>query len=359
MVLSLLSCRKSIPEGPDVSYSSNLTIINDEFNGKEIVIAGSSGLELAVAFERRLDDGVLLEMEKATSSSLPTVCKDQEGNNWDLFGICVSGPRQGEKLKFINASQGYYFAFNSIFMGVEIYTEGGVDPEIPLFIPEDWLINDEFVFAGGGFDVIPAVEEPQFEVYRSKDFLSSPFHVAKDDRITIVNVDGVIRAYPHNILTRHEVVNDVINDVPIAISFCPLTATSYCWERGTTSYGVSGLLYNNNLIVYDRETESLWSQVLGLSVFGEEIGEEHVPIRFFETSFESFENLYDFQVEVMTLETGYFFSYDGNPYVEYDFYDDFLLFPVIYQDDRLLNKERVLAVVLDGECKVYPLSIFN
>jgi hypothetical protein len=341
------------------SFSSNLSVINDEFNGLEVVIAGAKGLHLAVAFNRRLEDGTLLVMQKSVSESLPVICADQEGNNWDIFGYCTSGPREGEKLSLLSSTVGYYFAFNSIYGGVEIYNGEAANPTISIPESEEWLVDAEYVFVAGSFDAIPSVEEANFEIYRSKDYLSEAFHVALDDRITVVNVNGTIRAYPHNILTRHEVVNDEIDGVPITVSFCPLTATSYCWERGSTSFGVSGMLYNNNLILYDRESESLWSQIMGLSIHGEKIGEHPQAIRTFETTFETFVNLYDFRADVMTLETGYVFSYEGNPYVEYDFYDDFLLAPVIYQDDRLLNKERVLAIVVDSECKVYPLSAFN
>lgn len=359
LIIATLSCRKSIPEPLRETFSSNLSVINDEFNGIEVVIAGAKGLHIAVAYNRRLEDGTLLVMQKSDNGSLPVICADQEGNNWDIFGYCTSGPREGEKLGLLNSTVGYYFAFNSIYGGVEIYDGELTNAEISISESEEWLIDAEYVFLAGGFDAIPAVEEANFEIYRSKDYLSEDFHVALDDRITVVNVNGNIRAYPHNILTRHEVVNDEINGVPIALSFCPLTATSYCWERGNTSYGVSGMLYNNNLILYDRETESLWSQILGLSVHGQKIGEKPQAIRTIETSFETFVNLYDFRADVMTIETGYVFSYEGNPYVEYDSYDDFLLAPIMYQDDRLLNKERVLAVIVDSECKVYPLSAFN
>ena len=81
VILFLFSCRKSIQEPITGTFSSNLTIINDVFNGAEIVVAGSEGLQLIVAFNRRLEDGTLLEMEKATSYPLPVVFKDQDNNN--------------------------------------------------------------------------------------------------------------------------------------------------------------------------------------------------------------------------------------------------------------------------------------
>lgn len=359
LLILVFSCRKQIPEPIGKSFGSGLTVINDNFNGKDIVVVGNEGLQLLVAFERRLEDGTLLEMQKTSALSIPAICEDQEGNNWDIYGLCVFGPRLGEKLPLLHSSQGFYFAFNSIYNGVEIYMGGDVDPPAPVLDENEWLIDEEFVFAIGGFDGIPAVEEAHFEIFRSRDFLVDPFHVSNEDRITVVKIGDEVRGYPHNILTRHEIVNDVINGIPICINFCPLTATGYVWERGSNTYGVSGLLYNNNLLMYDRDTESLWSQVLGRSVWGDQQSAEPVHIRTFETTFDTFQIMYDFQAKVMTQETGFQFSYEGNPYDQYNSVDEFLLFPTSYQDNRLLNKERVIGIEIEGECKVYPYSAFN
>lgn len=359
VILFSISCRKSIKEPIKSSFASNLTIINDVFNDVEVVVAGNEGLQILVAFNRRLKDGTLLEMEKASSHPMPVMFKDQEGNNWDLFGKCTNGPREGERLKLLNSTVGFYFAFNSIFKGVEIYNGTDVDPIIAAFESDEWLIDEDYVFAIAGFDGIPSIEEPKFEVFRSRDFLVTPFHVGPEVRVTVIELNGEIRAYPHNILSKHEIVNDEINGTAITINFCPLTGTSYCWKRGSNSFGVSGLLYNNNLVLYDRDTESLWSQILGLSVFGGQKGNVPEAVPTIETTFETFTNLYDFQVKVLTQETGIPFSYDGNPYAEYLAIDNFLLFPVLYNDSRLKNKDRVIGIEVDGECKVYPFSSFR
>lgn len=359
ILLLLFSCRKEIGGPPVKSFGSGLTVINDEFNGTEVVVVGNEGLQLLAAFNRRLEDGTLLEMQKASVLPIPVMCEDQFGNNWDIFGYCVYGPRLGEQLLLLHSSQGFYFAFNSIYKGVEIYNQENIEPEFEEISSDEWCIDEEFVFVIGGFDGIHAVDEPKFEVYRSKDFLVNPFHVLVDDRITVVKIGDEVRGYPHNILTRHEIVNDEINGIPICINYCPLTATGYVWERASNTFGVSGMLYNNNLILYDRDSESLWSQILGKSVHGVRNGENAVQISSFETTFQSFSNIYDFQGKVMTLETGYSLLYEGNPYDEYNFYDDFLLFPVEYQDDRLANKARVIGIEIDGKCKVYPISDFN
>lgn len=356
----VFSCRKSLDSPPELqSYSSNLSIINDVFNGKEVVVVGSRGLQLLVAYERRTEDGVTLEMERPTSLALPAMCKDQFDNTWDLYGECLEGPRKGEYLKMLNASSGFYFAFNAIYNGVAIYSSEGEGVNIALNESGEWLIEEDFVFTIGSFDAIPSVEDASFEVYRSKDYLSSEFFVDQNETVLVIKIGEEIRAYPYSILTRHEIINDQIDDIRFSVNYCPLTATGYCWERNDDSFGVSGMLYNNNLILYDRASESLWSQVIGVAVQGDRKGENVPKLRILETKFETFVNMYDSQGKVMVPDPAYNFNYSDNPYLQYNLMDQYLLYPLAYHDDRLLNKERVLAIVVNGKCKVYPYSLFN
>jgi len=357
LVIALFSgCRKQLPSEPIRGTGSNITIVNDVVNGQEIIVAGSEGLSFGVAYSRKMPDGVVLEMEKPTNN-LPVICIDQEGNEWDVFGICVSGPRLGQQLPVLNSALAYYFSFNAIYPGADIYNVGSVDTPDPTQNDNDWSINTEYVAALSGFDAIHSVEDPQFILYKSRDYLVDPFYVGDDERITAVKVGNTIRAYPHNIFVRHEVINDEIEGIPFTLSFCPLTATSYCWKRDNNStFGVSGMLFNNNLIMYDRETQSLWSQIMGESVFGAKRGQSVERLSTFETTFLTLESIFDFKVEVMTRQTGFIFDYSFNPYGVYNNTDDFLVLPTFYQDQRLPNKERVIGVAIDGKAKIYPLS---
>ena len=113
LIFVVFSCRKQIPEPIGKTFGSGLTVINDSFNGTEVVVVGNEGLQLLVAFSRKLEDGTVLEMTKTSALSIPAMCEDQEGNNWDIYGVCVSGPRLGEKLPLVHSSQGFYFSFNS------------------------------------------------------------------------------------------------------------------------------------------------------------------------------------------------------------------------------------------------------
>jgi len=125
------------------------------------------------------------------------------------------------------------------------------------------------------------------------------------------------RAYPHFILDWHEIVNDRVGDIHIAVTYCPLTGTGIGWEReingSVTTFGVSGLLFNSNLIPYDRNTDSNWSQIRLDCVNGDLIGTEAETHVLVETTWKT---MYP-KTLVMSMNTGYNRSYGNYPYGNY------------------------------------------
>lgn len=123
----------------------------------------------------------------------------------------------------------------------------------------------EIIAGGPARDGIPALEQPATEPVADSSW-------GDDERVLAVVVGAESRAYPVAILNWHELVNDSLGGVPILVSFCPLCGTGLVFDRrvaGTTrSFGVSGLLYHSDLLMYDGETESLWSQVSAEAVTG-------------------------------------------------------------------------------------------
>ena len=224
------------------------------------------------------------------------------------------------------------------------------------FNPDDWLIPANEVLDGGpGKDGIPSIDNPQFATIEETTFL-------RDDDLVLGFADNnVVRAYAHRILDWHEIVNDDINDHAIAVNYCPLTGTGIGWNRiinGTkTTFGVSGLLYNSNIIPYDRLTDSYWSQLLHLSVNGQLIGNEAHTYNLVETSWETWKELYP-ESQILSLNTGFSRNYDRYPYGNYKT-NSALIFPVNNTDDRLHNKERVLAVFLNDKATVYRFDSFE
>ncbi len=221
----------------------------------------------------------------------------------------------------------------------------------------EWLIPRSEVFDGGpGKDGIPALTEPEFVQPGKADYL-------KDDDLVLGYVNGDdARAYPHSVLDWHEIINDRVGDVNIAVTYCPLTGTGIGWGRdvngSTTTFGVSGLLYNSNLIPYDRNTDSNWSQIRMDCVNGTLAGTEVETFPLVETTWQDWKEMYP-STRVVSENTGYRRDYGRYPYGNYRTNDDYLIFPLANEDSRLPNKARVHGVVLSGIARVYPLSVFD
>jgi hypothetical protein len=222
---------------------------------------------------------------------------------------------------------------------------------------ESWSIPVDEIFDGGpGKNGIPALTDPEFISAESAEYLD-------DEDLVIGFVAGnEARAYPHKIMDWHEIVNDRVGDVNIAVTYCPLTGTGIGWNREidgeVTTFGVSGLLYNSNLIPYDRETDSNWSQMRLDCVNGELKGMEVETYPMVETTWLTWKEMYP-GTSVLSRNTGYSRSYGQYPYGNYRTEDNYLIFPVANEDDRITNKERVLGIVLDGVVRVYRFTDFG
>lgn len=224
---------------------------------------------------------------------------------------------------------------------------------ISIELEEEWLIPLNEVKDGGvGRDGIPSIDEPEFIT-----------DAVIDDEELVVGIyfEGEARAYPHYILDWHEVVNDVIGNDPITLNYCPLTGTAFVWGRAydgaETTFGVSGLLYNNNLIMYDRETQSLWSQLKLQCVNGELVGNRPETYNIVETTWGTWKSLYPKTV-LLSEDTGYSRNYDEYPYGDYLIYDDYLFFLPAPHDRRLANKERVYTIIDNEVAKAYRYQDF-
>lgn len=221
----------------------------------------------------------------------------------------------------------------------------------------EWQIPfDEVVDGGPGKDGIPAINSPTFQA------ASAVSDVAADTYVVAVLVDGEVKAYPHNILDWHEVVNDGASGT--VMSYCPLTGSAVAWkpdaDRPNLEFGVSGLLYNSNLILYDRATDSRWSQMLERSVFGIRAGERPERLQIIETKFSTLRAMYP-AARVLSRDTGWQRNYDAYPYGDYRT-DASLLFPIAREDNRLHPKTRVMGIrsgVSGNDSKVYQLEAFG
>ena len=228
----------------------------------------------------------------------------------------------------------------------------------------DWLIPENQIVSGGpGKDGIPSLDDPQFAP------VSEINYIPDDRRVIGIKVGNTVKAYPHQILDWHEIANDQVGDKSVAVTFCPLTGTAIGWDRevnGTvTEFGVSGLLFRNNLVPYDRNSDSRWSQMQLRSVAGALSGTDIETVDLIETSWETWKQMYP-ESEVLTRETGFSRNYQGFAYGEdYSTNDSNILFPIQNPDDRLPNKDRVHGIIAQqpanqqAVAKAYPINDFG
>ncbi len=239
-------------------------------------------------------------------------------------------------------------------------SNGGSEDPVPFNNPDsgnntttfEWTIPQNQVFDGGvGRDGIPSIDAPRFA--DAQDITDIPDW----EFIVVVKRGETIKAYPHNILNWHEIVNDRIGDTNFALTYCPLTGTAIGWERGASTFGVSGLLYNSNLIPYDRISGSYWSQMLNQSIRGVRVEEAIERISVVEVRWQNFKQTYP-EAKVLTRNTGFDRDYNSYPYGGYRGSPD-LLFPVSRRDNRLFEKERVHGIQISNINRVYDFSHFD
>ncbi|RMG20077.1 MAG: DUF3179 domain-containing protein [Methanobacteriota archaeon] len=174
----------------------------------------------------------------------------------------------------------------------------------------------EILNGGPGIDGIPSIDEP---AYISKTEADQIFQ--DTDLVAGIVIDGVPRAYPYLIMNWHEIVNDEINGRKLALTYCPLTGSALLFDRdqaiGGAEFGVSGRLYQNNLVMYDRATMTYYSQMYHVGIKGKDLGKLIEPLPIIETTWRAWKSLYPNTV-VLSTETGHSRDYSRSPYGNYD-----------------------------------------
>jgi hypothetical protein len=211
-------------------------------------------------------------------------------------------------------------------------------------------VFDEIISGGVPRDGIPPIDNPEFDpVDAARDWLQP------QSPVVAFNLNGIARAYPLAIMTRHEIVNDVVDGEPVAVTFCPLCNSAIVFERTVDDqvfrFGVSGLLRNSDLIMWDDITQSWWQQFTGTGIVGQYTGHQLTILPSQVVGFGAFAEQYP-DGEVLSPGNR---SYGSNPYVGYDSSDSPFLFRG-QVDDRLFATARVLAGVIDGVAVAYPFE---
>jgi len=212
---------------------------------------------------------------------------------------------------------------------------------------------DQIVSGGPPPDGIPSIDSPKFNsVNDGNKFLGD------SDKVVGININGDIRAYPLQILVWHEIVNDNVGGIPVAITYCPLCFTNQVFGRTvnntTLEFGTSGKLYNSNLVMYDRSSKSLWSQALGEGIVGKYAGIKLEKLPFDVAYWKDWKKIYP-QSKVLSKDTGSARPYGADPYGDYYTSPD-ILFPVSNRDNRLGLKEIVVGLENRDWSKAYKLQ---
>jgi len=215
------------------------------------------------------------------------------------------------------------------------------------------LIPKEDILSGGPpRDGIPAILEPKFESALESNWLND------DDLVAGIDYAGVQKAYPIKILVWHEAVNDEISGTPILITYCPLCGSTLVFSRNfgdsVLTFGISGLLYQSDVLFYDHQTESLWSQLEMKAVTGPMIGQKLKILPYSLVTWKEWRTKYPWTL-VLSRDTGFNRDYGRDPYSGYESSGS-LMFPIKNNSERYHPKEKVLVIISGDVAKAYPFS---
>lgn len=208
-------------------------------------------------------------------------------------------------------------------------------------------------------DAIPAILSPTFN--------EDPSWHPEDWLVVGVDLRGDPRAYPLAILNWHEIANDIVGGVPVAVSYCPLCRTAIVYDRAvesqTLTFGVSGKLYKNDLVMYDHQTDSYWTQILGEAILGTYHGTRLRPYSSVTMPWGEWLGLHPGSKLLdrpRDAEGQFLRNYNENPYAGYDG-SGAIYFPQENTDPLgvLHPKEVVLGLLVGGEARAYPISVMR
>ncbi len=210
---------------------------------------------------------------------------------------------------------------------------------------------DELLSGGPPRDGIPPIDNPKFiSIKKAKNWLSD------NEPVIFLDIDEKVKIYPLSILMWHEIVNDELSNKKISVTFCPLCNSAIVFNRSLDGnlydFGTSGLLRHSDLVMYDRQTESLWQQFTGEAIVGDMVNKQ---LEILASSIVGFKHAYENYPKALVLskETGYIRDYGRNPYSGYD---DINENPFLFNkksDSRFRPMQKVVTVSLNGIDKAY------
>ncbi len=304
----------------------------------------AAGLILAMRYTRHPRQPIIQLLEEVTGA--------QAGSDWNDWMLWQ------EANPAIVPHASYPALKRDIFGRIDANFQGFLRPEF--ITPERMKIRlEEIVWGGVVKDGIPSLDNPKLIAADQADYLRD------DDLIFGVAINGDVRAYPLRIMGWHEMFNEVIGGVPVALAYCTLCGSGILFETDVAGgakpfvFGSSGFLYRSNKLMFDRETNSLWNQFTGKPVVGPladsgiELQQRPVVIS----------RWADWRAQnpgtkVLDLQTGFRRDYgSGVVYNDY-FGSDDLMFPVQVDQSEFKQKSYVFGIRVQGEAKAWPLKFF-
>lgn len=216
------------------------------------------------------------------------------------------------------------------------------------------LIDKKNIVQGGPpRDGIPAISKPNYVDANNASFMKS------DDIVLGFKIDDIAFAYPRYILNWHEIVNDEVGENGFVITYCPLCGTGMAFSSDVVGkrlrFGVSGLLYNNDLLFYDHQTKSLWSQIERRAISGELVGSNLQQLYLEHTSWNAWRNKHP-NTKVLSENQGFKRNYRHEPYTGYDTSSQVFFKTLRDAPTEFHSKEKVLGITIGELSKAYPFS---
>ena len=281
----------------------------------------------------------------------------ETGTIWNIKGEAVTGPLAGQQLERVGAYSAYWFSWASFWPQTAVHGQLGgaqsLDPAtVQSAVPLGQILGDVPI------DAIPPLDVPRKDQGEANFVaVQETAHVSYDEIVVGVEFDGDARAYPVRIMNWHEIVNHTVGSRKISLTYCPLTASGVAYDAASIEFGNSGSLFNNNMVMYDRTTRSLWPQMRANVIAGDAVPSKVDLLPVFQGRWDPWKALYP-ESRVLTRETGFVRDYSGDIYIQRGYTMNaeiwFAQAPAI--DERFHPKEMVLGLLNETLAKAYPFS---
>ena len=238
-----------------------------------------------------------------------------------------------------------------------------IDPNFRVFLyrgVKHEIRLEEIAWGGVSKDGIPALNNPKHIS------AAEAAYITDDELVFGVEINGDARAYPLRMMDWHEMFNDVVGGVPVALAYCTLCGSGILFDTAVAGrdeafvFGSSGFLFRSNKLMYDQQTHSLWNQFTGRPVVGELTG-SGIELKVRPVAITSWRNWLARHpdTKVLSLFTGFTRDYrPGRPYAKY-FASPDLMFPALVPDKRLKPKDYVFVLRDDANEKAWAVAAFE